>query len=136
MASKTVSRSAQALKGSGGKLVTKLKVGDPVMVLVGGNKRKGKTLKSQTGKILRFLPKRNRVIVEGLNTIKRHKRAMTSQDSAGIIEKEGSIHISNIMYYSEQLKSPVRIKMKELSGGKKVRGYLNPETKEFEQIDV
>ena len=125
-----------ALKGSGGKMVTELKVGDPVMVLCGGNKRKGKILKSQTGKILRFLPKRNRVIVEGLNMIKRHKRAMTSQDSAGIIEKEGSVHISNVMYYSEQLGGPVRIKSKVLNDGRKVRGFLHPETNEFEQIDV
>ena len=117
-------------------LSTKLKVGDKVMVLCGGNKKKGKTLKSQVGKVLRFIPKRERVVVEGLNLIKRHKKAMTSRDTAGIIEKEGSVNISNVMYYSEQLKRPVRIKMKQLENGQKVRGYINPETKAFEQIDV
>jgi large subunit ribosomal protein L24 len=128
--------SSNPLKGSGGTLVTSLKVGDPVMVLTGGNKRKGRILKSQTGKILKILSKRNRVVVEGLNMIKRHKRAMTSQDSAGIIEKEGSVHISNVMYYSEQVKKPVRIKSKVLDNGRKVRGFLHPDTNEFEQIDV
>ncbi len=121
---------------STGKLSTDLKVGDTVMVIAGGNKRSGKTLKSQTGKILRILSKRNRVIVEGVNMIKRHKKAMTSQDSAGIIEKEGSVHISNVMYYSQELQRPVRIKSKTLDDGRKVRGFLNPESKEFEQIDV
>ena len=115
---------------------TRLRVGDPVMVLAGGNKKKGKVLKSQTGKILRFASGRNRVVVEGLNMIKRHKRAMTSQDSAGIIDREGSVHISNVMYYSDEIKSPVRIVVKELEDGRKVRGFRHPETKEFEQIDV
>lgn len=119
-----------------GKVSTDLKVGDTVMVIAGGNKRSGKTLKSQTGKILRILSKRNRVIVEGVNMIKRHKKAMTSQDSAGIIEKEGSVHISNVMYYSEELQRPVRIKSKTLDDGRKVRGFVHPESKEFEQIDV
>ena len=118
------------------RLVTSLKIGDKVMVLCGGNKKSGKVLKNQIGKILRFLPKRNRVIVEGLNIIKRHKKAMTSRDSAGIIDKEGSIHISNVMFYSEELKRPVRIKMKRLDDGRKVRGFMNPESKTFEQIDV
>lgn len=122
---------------AGKRTVTKLRVGDPVMIITGGNSQKAtKVIKSQTGKVLRFLPKRNRVVVEGLNMIKRHKRAMTSTDTAGIIEKEGSVHISNVMYYSDELKRPVRIKMKRLEDGRKVRGFLHPETKEFEQIDV
>lgn len=121
---------------AGRRMVTRLRVGDPVMVITGGNQKKGRALKSQTGKILRFLPKRDRVVVEGLNMIKRHKRAMTSTDTAGIIEKEGSVHISNVMYYSEELKRPVRIRMKYLDDGRKVRGYFHPETKDFEQIDV
>ncbi|HQH25943.1 MAG TPA: 50S ribosomal protein L24 [Oligoflexia bacterium] len=128
-------KAAPAAK-AGKRIVTALKVGDPVMVLCGGNKKKGKILKSQTGKVLRILPKRSRVVVEGLNIIKRHKKAMTSRDSAGILEKEGSVHISNVMYYREELKRPVRIKMKLLDDGRKVRGFINPQTKKFEQIDV
>jgi len=126
----------QVTPKAGRRVLTKLRVGDPVMVLVGGNKKKGKLLKSQTGKIRRILSKRSRVVVEGLNMITRHKRAMSATDSGGRIEREGSVHISNLMYYSETLKRPVRIKMKELDDGRKVRGYVNPETKQFEQIDV
>lgn len=123
------------VKASEQPMVTRLRKGDTVMVLVGGNSKKQKVLKGQTGKILRFLPKKNRVVVEGLNMIKRHKRAMSPQDSAGIITKEGSVHISNVMFYSEELKRPVRLKSKTLTDGRKVRGYLNPKTKEFIQIE-
>jgi large subunit ribosomal protein L24 len=116
-------------------LNTKLRVGDPVMVISGGNEKKGKS-KGQTGKILRFSPKKQRAFVEGVNIIKRHKRAMRSDESSGIISKEGSVHISNLMYYRDDIARPVRIKMKNLEDGRKVRGFLHPETKKFEQIDV
>src|SRR5690606_878568 len=115
-------------------IATKLKVGDTVMVISGGNKNKGKLLKSQTGKILRFLPKRDRAVVEGLNIIKRHKRAISMNEQSGIIEKPGAIHISNLMYYGEEFKRPVRLTVRELENGKKVRGFINPETKKFEQV--
>ncbi len=114
----------------------RLKVGDPVMVLVGGNKKKEKVLKSQTGKVLRILAAKNRVVVEGLNMIKRHKRATSSNEPGGIITREGSIHLSNVMYYHEETKRPVRLKIKKLEDGRKVRGFLHPETKKFEQIDA
>ena len=119
-----------------GPMISKLRVGDPVMVIAGGNEKKGKKVAGETGKILSFLPKRNRVIVEGVNTIKRHKKATQMNDSSGIIEKEGSVHISNVMFYHEELKRPVRLKSKTLDDGRKVRGFINPKTKEFEQIDV
>jgi large subunit ribosomal protein L24 len=115
---------------------TDLKVGDTVLVLAGGNTKKNKVLKGQIGKILKFNKKSGRVIVEGLNKIKRHKRALTSQETSGVIEKDGSVHMSNVMFYSEVLKRPVRIKHKKLDDGKKVRGYLDPKTKKFEQIDI
>lgn len=118
------------------RLHTDLRQGDQVMVIAGGNKKKGKVLKGQVGKILRILPKSDRLVVEGVNYIKRHKRAMTSNDTAGIIQKEGSVHISNVMFYSQELNRPVRIKFKTLEDGRKVRGYINPKTRAFEQIDV
>lgn len=115
---------------------TALRIGDVVMVLTGGNTKKEKALRGQTGKILRFLPKKNRVIVEGLNMIKRAKRATRPGEASGIITKEGSVHISNVMYYSEKLKRPVRLRSKTLDNGKKVRCYLDPKTKKLENIDA
>lgn len=115
---------------------TRLRKGDTVMVIAGGNQRKSKEQKGQIGKILRFIPKKFRVVVEGVGTVKKHKKAQTAQDSSGVIEKEGSIHISNVMYYSQDHNKPVRLSVKELEDGRKVRGFTNPETKEFEQVDV
>lgn len=118
-------------------LKTKLKVGDPVMLISGGNSAKAdKGGKGTVGKILRFLPKSGRVVVEGVKKIKRHQRANTMQEVSGIIEKEGSVAISNVMFYSLDLKLPVRLSYKKLDDGRKVRGFLHPKTKKFEQIDI
>lgn len=117
-------------------LNTRLRVGDPVIVIAGGNEKKGRLLKGAKGKILRFYPKSERVVVEKVNLIKRHKKATSSAESGGILEKEGSVHISNVMYYSDALDRAVRLSVRELDDGRKVRGFKHPETAEFEQIDV
>jgi large subunit ribosomal protein L24 len=114
---------------------TSLKVGDAVMVVAGGNKKSGKNLKGQVGTLKKIFPKTSRVIVENLNMVSRHKKASNSQEQSGIIKKEGSIHISNVMFYSDKLKRPVRLKNQLTSDGSKSRGFLNPETKSFEVID-
>jgi len=102
------------------------------MVITGGNEKK--QLKGLTGKILRFVPKKNRVVVEGLNYVSRHKRAASATDTSGKIVKEGSIHVSNVMFYSDELKKPVRLKHQVREDGKKVRGYLNKTTGQFVEI--
>ena len=66
----------------------RIKKGDTVEVL--GGKSKGRT-----GKVIRVLPKKDRVYVERANMIKRHQKA-TQNNPGGIVEKEASIHISNI----------------------------------------
>lgn len=114
---------------------TSLKVGDTVMLLAGGNKQKGKALKGQVGTLLKILPKKNRVIIEGLNLIKRHKKASNTQEQSAIITKEGSVSISNVMYYSNAHKRPFRLKTEVSSDGKRVRGFINPETKAFESVE-
>ena len=90
-----------------------IKKDDTVMVIAG--KEKGKM-----GKILKVLPKKNRVVVEKVNFIKRHTRA-SQTGRGGIIEKEGSIHISNVTLICKKCNSPVRTRKKILDGGKKVR---------------
>jgi len=115
---------------------TRLRLGDPVMVIAGGNENGGRVLKGKIGKLRKVMKKKDRVIVEGVNLVKRHKRATAVNEAAGIIEKEGSIHISNVMFYSEKLQKPVRLRSKILGDGRKVRGFTHPETKQFEQIDI
>lgn len=118
------------------KLNTMLRKGDTVMVIAGGNEKSGRTNKGSKGKILKLLSKKERAIVEGVNFVSRHQRATSSADSGGKIAKEGSIHISNLMFYHEELKKPVRLKINVLDDGRKVRGFIHPETKKFEQVDV
>lgn len=78
-----------------------IKTGDVVQVTAG--KERGRT-----GTVLRVDRKRNRVVVEGLNVVKRHKRPSPTDPDGGIIEKEASIHASNVLLYSEQLERGVR----------------------------
>lgn len=87
--------------------------GDTVMVIAGKEK-------SKTGKILQLLPKKNGVIVEGLNLVKRHTKAK-GNESGQIKEKEASIHISNVMPYCSKCSKPVRTSKKFLEDGKKQR---------------
>jgi len=117
---------------------TLIKVGDTVMVLAGGNSVKERGLKGKTGIVKKIFPKTSRVIVEGLNVIKKHKKAQNNQEESGIISKEASIHISNVMYFSKTHNRPFRLKVRRAivdSGSDKAkveRGFVNPATKEFE----
>lgn len=113
-----------------------LKKGDTVMIIAGGNSNK-RPNKGKTGKVLGFSGKNNDyVLVEGLNMMTKHKRATQPGESGGVIRKEGPVHVSNVMYFSEKLGKPCRLKHMTLQDGKKVRGYMNKKTGEFEQIDA
>jgi len=92
----------------------KIKKSDQVMVTKG--KERGKT-----GKVLRLLPDRGKVLVEKLNIVKRHQRATSQQKQGGIIEKEAPISIANVMLLCDKCKGPVKIGRKVLDSGKKVR---------------
>jgi large subunit ribosomal protein L24 len=94
-------------------LEKRLKKGDTVKVIAG--KEKGKT-----GKVQSTVPDQERVFVEKVNLIKRHKRP-DAKGKGGIVEKEGSIHVSNVMYLCGKCGTGVRIGYKVLDDGKKVR---------------
>jgi large subunit ribosomal protein L24 len=87
---------------------------DSVMVI--GGKERGKT-----GKVLRVLLDRDAVIVERLNMVKRHTKPRGPQQPGGIVEKEASIHASNVMIMCDKCNAPVRIGHKILADGKKIR---------------
>jgi len=91
-----------------------IKSGDTVYVATG--KDKGKT-----GKVLKVLIDRDRAIVEKLNMVKRHERPTQKSPGGGIVEKEASIHISNLMIYDNTENAPSRIGYKILANGEKVR---------------
>lgn len=87
--------------------------GDTVMIIAGKEK-------SKTGQVLQLLPKKDSVIVAGLNMVKRHLKAKGSE-AGGIQEKEAPIHISNVMLFCAKCAKPVRTRRKELDNGEKQR---------------
>ena len=87
---------------------------DSVMVISG--KEKGKT-----GKVLRVVPKEDSVLIERLNLVKRHSRPRGPQQPGGIVEKEASIPVSNLMIMCDKCNAPVRIGHKILTDGGKIR---------------
>ena len=90
----------------------KIRKGDKVVVLTGKDK-------GRTGEVLQVLPKEDRAFVRGINVVKRHQRQTQSQE-AGIINKEASVHLSNLAIADKDGKA-TRVGFKVLEGGKKVR---------------
>ena len=89
----------------------KIKKGDTVQIITG--KDKGKT-----GRIIKVLTSKERVVVEGLNLINKHERPTQDNPQGGIVQKEASIHHSNVMFIEKN--APVRIGYK-VEKGKKIR---------------
>jgi large subunit ribosomal protein L24 len=91
-------------------------------VIVTAGKDAGKT-----GRVSRTEPKKNRVYVEGLNIVKRHERPRSVKDAerggqvGGIVEKEGPIHISNVMLLDPKDNKPTRVGVRRDEGGKRER---------------
>ena len=94
-------------------MVAKFKKGDRVTVLSG--KDKGKT-----GEVLKVLPSKNRAVVQGINLYKRHT-SPSQAGPGGIVEKEASIHLSNLSHLDPSDNKPARIGIKVLDGGRHVR---------------
>ncbi len=91
-----------------------IKQGDMVTVMAG--KEIGKS-----GKVLKIIKKTDRVLIEKINLFKRHVRPDRQNPQGGIIEKEGSIHVSNVMPICAKCTEVTRVRKKVLEDGKKVR---------------
>jgi large subunit ribosomal protein L24 len=91
-----------------------VKKDDTVIVITG--KDKGKK-----GRVIAAYPRENRVLVEGVNIVKRHTRPNQQNPQGGIIEREAPIHVSNVMHIDPKSGKPTRIGYKILDNGKKVR---------------
>jgi len=94
-----------------------VKTGDTVVVIAG--KEKGKE-----GKVKAALPKKNRVVVEGVNMVKKHQKPTPTNPQGGIIEKEASIHVSNVMIVDPETKKPTRVKKVQQKNGTYVRAAV------------
>lgn len=92
-------------------MARKIKKGDKVFVIAGRDKGK-------EGQVISFV--NERVIVQGINIVKKHKKP-SQDDSGGIISEESTIHISNIMVVDAKSKAPTRVGFRDNKKGKKVR---------------
>ena len=90
----------------------KLKTGDKVVVVSGSNKGK-------EGKITKILD--NKVIIEGVNIVKKHLKPKNNNGTGEIIEMEAPIHVSNVMLSDPKTKKPTKVKIEKDSKGNKVR---------------
>ena len=97
------------------RLQTPIRRNDNVLVVTG--KDRGKR-----GRVLKVLPERNRLIVEGVNMIKRHTRPEPAQNiQGGIVEREASLHASNVQLVCPECGAQTRIGHRMLGDGRKVR---------------
>jgi len=92
----------------------KIRKNDTVLVIAGRDKGK-------KGKVRVTIPKKERLMVDGINMIKKHARPTGQARQAGIIEREASIHVSSVMLLCEKCNKPARVGRRLLADGKKVR---------------
>ncbi len=91
----------------------RIKKGDQVMCVAGKDK-------GRTGTVLEVMPDDGRVLVEGINIVKRHTKARPPEDPGGIIEKPAPVHLSNVMPIDPSDQKPCRVRIEE-KGGKRIR---------------
>lgn len=93
----------------------RIRKNDQVMVMTG-------RYKGKTGKVLRTIPQKDRAVVEGVNMVKRHTRPNPQiGQKGGVVEKEASIHISNLMVICEKTQKPTRVGIRRDSEGRRLR---------------
>ncbi len=97
------------------------------VIVISGN------AKGKTGKVLKVFPDRNRVIIEGVNIMKRHSRPSQKNPQGGIVQKEASINVSNVMLIEPKTGEPTRVGtklIKDATTGKKTRLRVSKATGE------
>ena len=95
-------------------MAARIKKGDKVIVITGADKGK-------RGEVLSVMPKDNRAVVQGVNIAKRHTKPTGMGQPGGIIEKEATIHLSNIALIDPKTDRPTRVGFRVLDDGRKVR---------------
>ncbi|MCY3739323.1 MAG: 50S ribosomal protein L24 [Gemmatimonadaceae bacterium] len=91
-----------------------VKKDDTVLIICGNDK-------GRRGRVLRVLPEKDRVIVEGVRMMKKHTKPTQRDPQGGIVEREASIHISNVMVVDPKTDAPTRVRRRALDDGRSVR---------------
>ena len=89
----------------------KIRKGDRVQVVAGNDR-------GRTGRVLAVIPEKNRIIVENVNMITKHQRATQSLRQPGIIQREGTIHMSNVLPICPECDEPTRVGFTVVEGRK------------------
>ena len=101
-----------------------IKTGDTVVVIAGKDRftvdKKGNKVPT-TGKVLKVFPKTNKVVVEGVNKVKKHQKPTQSNQEGGIIEMEAPIDASNVMLLDPKVNKPTRVGIKYDDKNNKIR---------------
>ena len=95
-------------------MAARIRKGDTVAVISGSEKGK-------QGEVLSVLPKDNRAVVQGVNVAKRHTKPTGMGQPGGIVEREATIHLSNLMLVDSKSGKPTRVGFRVLDDGRKVR---------------
>ena len=95
-------------------MAARIKKGDRVEVITGADRGK-------RGDVLRVMPKENRAVVQGVAIAKRHTKPTRMGQDGGIVEKEATIHLSNIMLIDPKTDKPTRVSFRVLENGTKLR---------------
>jgi large subunit ribosomal protein L24 len=90
----------------------KIRKDDTVLVIAGNDRGK-------RGRVLKVYPDKRRIIVEGVHFVKRHMKPTQQNPQGGIVEKEGAIHVSNVMLIDPKTNQPTRVGRAVLTGGEK-----------------
>jgi large subunit ribosomal protein L24 len=92
----------------------RLKKDDLVVVIAGRDK-------GMQGRVLKLLPQEDRVLVEGVNVVKRHARPTPQNPEGGILDKEMPVHVSNVMLWDPEAEAPTRVRFQVDENGEKSR---------------
>lgn len=103
--------SSRKNRGAQVKRATEIRKGDMVQVIAGNDKGK-------VGKVIRVFPKRNRVLVEKVNFVKRHTKARRQGQQGGILEKEASVHLSNVLLFDPKSDRGSRVRVERRDDGR------------------
>ena len=95
-------------------MVARIKKDDTVVIIAGKDK-------GRSGKVLMVMPKEDRVVVEGLNMVKRHTAPNITHPNGGVVSKEAPLHISNVALRDPKTGKPTRVGFKTNAKGVKVR---------------
>ena len=100
-------------------MATRIRKGDTVVIVAGDDK--GTPGHPKLGKVLSVDEVKQRVLVEGVNLVRRHQKARKQGVQSGIIEKEAPVHISNVMLWDPKAKRGARIGMRSVADGSRER---------------